>query len=85
MEDHVQQNRRNHSDGSCRTPPPTDSGGGGTFTAVVEVHMSAPGRHAGQQAENVFRPEDRLGRYTYGGGSVPGTVNGFGSGRTSGQ
>ena len=102
-------------------PPPTDSGGGGvTFTAVAEVHMSAPvdeeeklivqasgqhvvcnskhrswessrdiecspGRHARQQAENVFGPEDRPGRYTYGGGSVPGTINGFGSGRTSGQ
>ena len=93
-------------------PLPTAVGGGVTFTAVAEVHMSAPvdeeekliaqasgqhvvcntdpgkappGRHARQQAENAFGPEYRPGRYTYGGGSVPGTVNSFGSGRTSGQ
>ena len=42
--------------------------------------LSAPwGRHARRQAGNAFGPEDSPGRYTYVGGSVPG------SGRTSGQ
>ena len=41
--DHVQQDRRNQSDGSCRTPPSNSGGGGGvTFTAVAEVHTSPP-------------------------------------------
>ena len=39
-EDHVQQNRRNQSDGSCRTPPPpTNSGGGGVTPAGSDDAM----------------------------------------------
>ena len=45
----------------------------------------SPGRHAFQQAENAFSPDESPGRYTYGGGRVPGTVIDLGSGRTSGQ
>ena len=48
-------------------------------------HECSPGRHAFQQAKNAFGPDESPGRYTYGGGRVPGTVIDLGSGRTSGQ
>ena len=37
------------------------------------------------QAGNASGPGESPGRYTYGGGRVPGTVVDLGSGRTSGQ